>query len=191
MLYKIVKFIGTIYFFIFNKVRVLGADNIPKSGGLILCSNHIHWLDPLLMGVYIKRKIFFMAKAELFKNHFFAMILKGINAFPVKRGTADISAIKKSLKVIKNGRILGIFPEGHRSKDGNLLPAEPGVALISLKTDAPVVPMRINGNYKFLGKLYITIGKPIIFSEYRDKKLSMDEMSKLSQLVMDEIAKLA
>lgn len=191
MLYRIAKIIFAVYFFFVNKVTVQGQENIPANGGLILCSNHMHWMDPILMGVYIKRKICFMAKVELFKKKIFAMILKGIHAFPVKRGTADITAIKNSFKALKNGQVLGMFPEGTRSKDGSILPAEPGVALISTKADVPVVPMRINGSYKFSGRLYITIGKPIYFKEYKDKKLSTEEMSKLSQIVMDEISRLA
>jgi 1-acyl-sn-glycerol-3-phosphate acyltransferase len=191
MLYKLGKVLFSIYFFIFNKVIVHGCENIPNTGGFVLCSNHIHWLDPLLMGAYIKRNINFMAKAELFKSKFFAIILNGINAFPVKRGSPDISAIKTSLKIIKNGHVLGIFPEGTRSKDGNLKPAEPGVALIALKAQAPVIPMRIKGNYRPGGKLLISIGKPIEFGEQNSKKLSMDEMIRISQNIMDEIGKLA
>lgn len=191
MLYKFARFVFSIYFFICNKVSVRGYENIPQSEGVILCSNHIHWFDPLLLGVYIKRKIYFMAKAELFKKKFFAIILKGINAFPVKRGTADIYAIKTSLKLVRNGHVLGIFPEGTRSKDGNLLPAEPGAALIAVKSDVPTVPVRITGSYRFRGKLIISIGKPIAFSEYKNKKISNEDMNRLSQLIMSEIGRLA
>jgi 1-acyl-sn-glycerol-3-phosphate acyltransferase len=191
MLYKFARFIFKVYLLIFNRITIKGYENIPQSGGLIICSNHIHWLDPILIAVYIKRKISYMAKAELFKNKFFAIILKGINVFPVKRGTADIAAIKNSLKLIKNGNVLGIFPEGTRSKDGNLKPAEPGVALIAIKTQAPVIPIRISGSYKIFDSINLTFGKPISFIEYGETKLSGEQINELSQLIMKEIGKLA
>jgi 1-acyl-sn-glycerol-3-phosphate acyltransferase len=117
--------------------------------------------------------------------------MKGINAFPVKRGTADISSIKNSLRVVKEGKILGIFPEGTRSKTNELLPAEPGVALIAIKTNAPVIPVRIKGSYKLFGRLKITIGKPMSFEEFSGRKLSGEEINEISQSIMKEIGKLA
>ncbi|MDI6619380.1 MAG: lysophospholipid acyltransferase family protein [Clostridiales bacterium] len=191
MLYYLAKYIFLIYFLIFNRVKVDGLENIPERGGIIICPNHIHWLDPILVGVYTKRKIHYMAKAEAFKNKLFAFVLRNIYAFPVKRGTPDISAIKTSLKIVKNGKCLGIFPEGHRSENGKLQKAEPGVALISLKSKTPVIPVKITGSYKPFSKLKITIGKPISFLKYSGKKLSMDEINKLSQLIMKEISELA
>lgn len=190
MLYGIAKFIFKIYFFFINKITLKGTENIPENGGIVLCSNHINWLDPILIGICVKRKIYFMAKAELFSNKFFAFIMKSINAFPVKRGTADISAIKKSFNIIKNGEILGIFPEGTRSKTGKLLPAEPGASVIALKTNAPVIPVRVQGSYLIGGNLRLTIGKPISFEEYRGKRLSSQEINNISQQIMKEISKL-
>lgn len=190
MLYGVAKFIFKIYFFFINKITLKGTENIPENGGIVLCSNHINWLDPILIGICVKRKIYFMAKAELFSNKFFAFIMRSINAFPVKRGTADISAIKKSFNIIKNGEILGIFPEGTRSKTGKLLPAEPGASVIALKTNAPVIPVRVQGSYLIGGNLRLTIGKPISFEEYRGKRLSSQEINNISQQIMKEISKL-
>lgn len=190
MLYGVAKFIFKIYFFFINKITLKGTENIPENGGVVLCSNHINWLDPILIGICVKRKIYFMAKAELFSNKFFAFIMKSINAFPVKRGTADISAIKKSFNIIKNGEILGIFPEGTRSKTGKLLPAEPGASVIALKTNAPVIPVRVQGSYLIGGNLRLTIGKPISFEEYRGKRLSSQQINNISQQIMKEISKL-
>lgn len=191
MLYRFTRFVFFLYFSIFNKVSVVGSENIPPSGGVMICANHISNFDPLLVGVYAtKRKVHFMAKAELFKNKFFAIILKGINAFPVKRGKGDISAIKTSFKILNNGEVLGLFPEGKRSKSGKILPAEPGAAMIAIKTDVPVVPIRIKGSYKLFRRLDIFVGKPISFSQYTGKKLSMDEINELSQTIMKEIRNL-
>lgn len=191
MLYSIGRFISKVYFFIFNRISVEGRDNIPSSGGLVICPNHIHWLDPMLVGICTGRIVYYMAKAELFDSKFFAFILKAINAFPVRRGSVDISAIKNSFKIINNGGALGIFLEGTRSKDGKLLPAEPGAALIALKTNAPVVPIRISGSYKLFGHISVKIGKPFSLEEFRGKKLTSGEIASISQLIMDEIGKLS
>jgi 1-acyl-sn-glycerol-3-phosphate acyltransferase len=190
MLYRFVKFVFRIYFSIFNRVTVKGFENIPEYGGIIICSNHINWLDPILLGAYLKRKINFMAKAELFRNKLFAVIMKGINAFPVKRGEADITAIKTSLRIIKNNEVLGIFPEGTRSKDGKLRPAEPGVALIGVRTKAPVIPVGISGRYNIFNKLNIIVGNPMIFEGNGSSKLTNEDINNLSQSIMYEIGKL-
>lgn len=191
MLYSFGKFIFWFYFQLFFKVKIYGQDNIPQTDGIIICSNHINWLDPPLIAAYVKREINYMAKAELFKNKLIARVLKGVKAFPVKRGTADITSIKTSFKLIKDGKVLGIFPEGTRSKDGKLKPAEPGVALIAVKTGAPVIPMRIVGDYKLFSELKIIIGKPVFFKDLQSVKLSGDEVNELSQSIMAEIGKLS
>lgn len=188
MFYRFVKLIFTIYFRVFHRVYAKGGENVPDSGGLIICANHIHWLDPILLGVCTKRQIHFMAKAELFKNKFFALIVRGINGFPVKRGTADISAIKTSLRLIKSGKILGIFPEGTRSRNGKMLPPLPGVGLIVIKSKVPVVPIKISGNYGIFRTLRVTIGKPVSFDEYIGRKLNSSEVSEVSMSIMDRIS---
>ena len=190
MLYKIIKNIFRVYFLLFNKITIKGYENIPEFGGIIICPNHIHWLDPVLIGTFIKREITYMAKAELFEIKIVSLALKGIHAFPVKRGTPDLSAIKNAFRSVKQGKVLGIFPEGTRSTDGMLLPAESGVALIAIKTNAPVIPIRIAGSYKIFRNITITIGKPVIFDNYKDKKLSSEEINDASQLIMMEIQKL-
>lgn len=190
-MYKFVRFIFLVYFYIFNRVTVQGYENIPDSAGIIICPNHIHWLDPMLIGVHIKRKINYMAKAELFKNKLLSFLLKCINAFPVKRGTGDITAIKTSLRLIKNGQALGIFPEGTRSRDGKLMHAEPGAVLLSIKAKAPIIPVRISGSYRIFGRLNISIGKPIAFAEYNNKKLTAQEINSLSQKIIEGIINLA
>lgn len=190
-MYRIIRGIFIFYFGIFNRVKVTGSFNIPQESGIVVCSNHIHWLDPILLGVYIKREIHFMAKAELFRNKLLSILLQSINAFSVKRGTADITAIKTALRVVKDGNALGIFPEGTRSKNGQLLPAQPGVGMIALKTNAPVVPIKIDGKYRVFGRLHIIIGRPINLEAYKGRKLSAEENSAVSQKIMDEIRKLS
>lgn len=184
------KIIFIPFFHIFYRLRVKGKKNIPKTGGAIVCANHISNFDPIVVAICIKRNVHFMAKAELFENKFVSFILRNLHAFPIKRGSADITAIKNSLKLIKNGEILGIFPEGTRSKTGQLLPAEPGTATIAIKTKAPIIPIKIIGDYKIFKPVKVVIGEPIELAEYYDRKLTSDEINKASQQIMAEIDKL-
>ena len=178
------------FFHIFHRLKVKGKENIPETGGAIVCANHISNFDPIVVAICIKRNVHFMAKAELFKNKFVSYILIKLNAFPIKRGSADITAIKNSFKLIKNGEILGIFPEGTRSKNGKLGPAEPGTATIAIKTKAPIIPIKITGSYKAFKSVKVVIGKPIELTDYYDRKLTSDEINKASQQIMAEIDKL-
>ena len=178
------------FFHIFHRLKVKGKENIPKTGGAIVCANHVSNFDPIVVAICIKRNVHFMAKAELFKNKFVSYILIKLNAFPIKRGSADITAIKNSFKLIKNGEILGIFPEGTRSKNGKPGPAEPGTATIAIKTKAPIIPIKITGSYKAFKSVKVVIGKPIELTDYYDRKLTSDEINKASQQIMAEIDKL-
>lgn len=133
--------IGVILFkFIFKnffKCQIVGVENIPSTKGVIIAANHISLWDPPLIGTFLPRKINFMAKEELFDIPIIGYIIKRLNAFPVKRGTADRVAIKKAISLLKSGECLGLFPEGTRSKDGKLGEAEAGMALIAIKADVP------------------------------------------------------
>ena len=139
--------IGVILFkFIFKnffKCQIVGVENIPSTKGVIIAANHISLWDPPLIGTFLPRKINFMAKEELFDIPIIGYIIKRLNAFPVKRGTADRVAIKKAISLLKSGECLGLFPEGTRSKDGKLGEAEAGMALIAIKADVPVVPTAV------------------------------------------------
>ncbi|MGB9779383.1 MAG: lysophospholipid acyltransferase family protein [Caldanaerobacter sp.] len=173
------------------RIKVKGIENIPKKGPVIICPNHISLLDPPVVGALLNRRIYFMAKEELFRNPFLKLLLgTGLGAFPVKRGTADLSAIKTALNHLKKGRAVGIFPEGTRSKTGKLQKAEPGVAMLAIKSKAPVVPVGIKGKYGLFSKITINIGKPITFDKYYDSKLSSQQLAEIGEEIMKEIAKL-
>ncbi|MDK2835372.1 MAG: 1-acyl-sn-glycerol-3-phosphate acyltransferase [Thermosediminibacterales bacterium] len=190
MLYNLGKFIFTLIFTFFFKWQIEGIENIPKKGPLIICANHISWWDPPLVGCSITRKVHFMAKAELFKYSIFKYILLKVGAFPVQRGKADMSAIKNALRILKKGSVLGLFPEGTRSKSGKLQKPEPGVALIALKSRSYVLPVAIKSNYKLFSEVKIKIGKPIAFIEYYNKKVNHLILDEISKKIMEEINKL-
>lgn len=185
--YRLCYFIGNIVFRIIFRFKVTGKHNIPKEGKVILCSNHISDLDPLILGLAIPRNIRFMAKKELFENKFLGGLVNALGAFPVDRKAADLSAIRNSLNVLKNDEVLGIFPEGTRVTEENIKNAKPGIALISIKAKAPVIPIYIESKYKVFSKIKINIGEPIYFNEYYGKKLKTEDYKILSQEIMKSI----
>lgn len=185
--YRLCYFIGNVVFRIIFRFKVTGKHNIPKEGKVILCSNHISDLDPLILGLAIPRNIRFMAKKELFENKFLGGLVNALGAFPVDRKAADLSAIRNSLNVLKNDEVLGIFPEGTRVTEKNIENAKPGIALISIKAKAPVIPIYIESKYKVFSKIKINIGEPIYFNEYYGKKLKTEDYKILSQEIMKSI----
>ncbi|MEH7387417.1 lysophospholipid acyltransferase family protein [Bacillus sp. JJ1521] len=166
------------------RIEVLGRENIPKEGGVLICSNHIDNLDPPVVGVTSPRPIHFMAKAELFKVPVLGWILPNVNAFPVKRGVSDRESLRTALKILKEGKVLGIFPEGTRSKDGKLGKGLSGVGFFALRTDCAVVPCAIIGPYKKFGKLKVVYGKPVEMEAFREEKASAEVVT---DKIMDSI----
>ncbi|WP_010284260.1 lysophospholipid acyltransferase family protein [Bacillus timonensis] len=166
------------------RIEVIGRENIPKEGGVLICSNHIDNLDPPVVGVTSPRPIHFMAKEELFKVPGLGAILPKINAFPVKRGVSDREALRTALKVLKEGKVLGIFPEGTRSKDGKLGKGLSGIGFFALRTDCVVVPCAIIGPYKKFRKLRVVYGKPVRMDEFRTEKTSAEVVT---DKIMDSI----
>lgn len=190
MFYQIIKVIIQVLARILFRVEINGLKNIPSEGPCILCFNHRSLLDPPVVGVFIPRQLTFMAKEELFHIPVLGFLIKALGAFPVRRGTGDITAIKTSLNILKEGKVLAIYPEGSRSKTGKLNYAKPGVALIATKAMVPIIPVGVTGEYKLFHKLHINIGSPMIFEEYYGKKLQTEALQDISNNVMDSIKQL-
>ncbi len=141
--------------------QVRGRENVPKEGGCILICNHLKWWDPLLLAVILpKQTLHFMAKQELFHGKFASWLLRRLNAFPVDRGKADLSAVRASISAIRSGGTLCIFPEGTRSKTGELLPFEEGTAFFALKCNCPIFAAHIDTE-RCGGKRLVDFGTPI------------------------------
>ncbi|MBZ4662361.1 MAG: 1-acyl-sn-glycerol-3-phosphate acyltransferase [Caloramator sp.] len=172
------------------KVEIFGSDNIPKDKGAIICPNHFHWMDPIIVGVYTKRQIRFMAKYELFDKPILNKLIKKLGAFPVRRGEADLNAVKTTLKLLKENNLVGLFPEGTRSKTGELGEANAGVAMFAIKSGVPVIPVCIVGNYRPFTRIKIKYGQPIDYNKYKKEKMTNSDYLELSQIVMQEIKKL-
>ena len=193
MFYKIFKMLCRFWFGTILGTKVIGLENIPKDGAFILTANHVSNWDPPFLGTFMGREVCYMGKEELFKNPIMAAICRGLHVFPVKRGAADKTAIKTAVKILKDGKCLGIFPEGTRSKTGKLGKAEPGVSLIAAMTKAPIIPAaiinteKIFSKEKFFPRLAVVYGTPLKFTGSTKDK---EALAEFAQSIMKEIAKL-
>ena len=165
------------------RLEVHGRENIPQdSERLIICGNHKSNLDPVAISAIFERQIFWMAKKELFENKFFGGFLTKLGAFPIDREGNDLAAIKKSLKILKNEDVLGIFPEGTRVKEADYTRIKSGIALIAQKTNSRVLPVYIEGDYKPFRKTRIYFRKPVKIN--KEIKHSPGELENISQDIM-------
>jgi len=185
-LYSIAKAILTVVLK-FKGYKIEGLENCPAQGPIIIACNHISLWDPIIVGCSLPRQVIFMAKEELFKIPILGRLFYGLEAFPVKRGQGDMNAIRKSLAVLKEGKVLGIFPEGTRSKTGDIQEAMAGIALIMEKSKAPILPVKVYGSKepikKKRGNIGIVIGKPI----YADKFVIPQEIENRRSWLANEI----
>lgn len=197
MLYKTVKLVVSLFFHSYIRLDIIGNRNIPKSGGVILAPNHISYLDPLLLGVAVKRKVYSMAKEELFKNAILRFVMTHLKAFPIKRGKMDRYALKRSLQILNHGKVLNVFPEGTIPLNRNTIEGRPGVAWLALKANVPVVPVKIIGSENLLpdgkvfpkmGRARIVFGQPISF-ETKDNTYKKNK-KRITDKIMEEIEKL-
>ena len=192
-IYRIVR--GVIYpiFKWFLPVKYVGFENIEKTGGYILCANHTSMTDPCYISVKMKRQIYYMAKAELFKVPVLNAVAISAGAFAVDRGKGDVSAIEHAEALIGRGHILGIFPEGTRYKTGAPRKAKSGIAYIAMHTKADILPVSIyrEGRFTIFKKTTVRCGEVIPFSELYDETLSeRANMKNICNRVTDEITKL-
>ena len=132
-------------FKLFLRLEIYGRENIPDEGPVVIASNHLSLLDPPVLGASATRKVHFMAKSELFKPAWFGTLIRKLGAFPVKRGEMDREAIKTGLTILKENKVLAVFPEGTRSKTGEIGEFKGGAFKVAQKTGAPIIPVAIDG----------------------------------------------
>jgi len=152
VLYSFLKFSLFYFFKVIYRVEIIGREKVPRNGKLILCSNHICYLDPFIIDTYYPRYVFFMAKVEIFKNSFLAPMAKFFNAYPVDRHSFDRKAFRHSVEILNDEKVVGIFPEGTRSTDGVLREGYKGFGLIAVMGSCPVQPMALSGTNKIIQK---------------------------------------
>ena len=184
--------IGAIWIYckIVYRFEVIGKDNIPKEGPVIICGNHRSFLDPPLIEITTGRYTRFLAKEELTKNKFLALLGYVFDAILVKRDSKEVKALKESLQTLKNGDCLALFPEGTRNGIAKGEKVKDGAAFFALRSGAPVIPCGIKGGEKGNRKVIITYGKPLDFSEYTGSK-DKDVLDKVTEEIMGNILGLA
>jgi 1-acyl-sn-glycerol-3-phosphate acyltransferase len=177
---------------------VKGRELIPRSGAVIIASNHISYCDPPVVGSGVPREVYFLAKEELFKNRAFGWLIGRYNAIPLKRAVGDLGAFRKAVELLREGKAVLMFPEGTRSLSGRLLKPKPGVGMIAALTAAPVVPAYVTGTSRLgaallrRARLAITFGKPVLASEVGDDSGSARQRYvRLTEEVMRRIADLS
>ena len=173
----------------FFKFEVIGTENIPSEGNLIIAANHKSNLDPIFVASAVnkKRKMTAIAKEELFKNMILAKILNKVEIIPINRQNPGLGTIKRILKYIKNDYALVMFPEGTRSKTDDFNNAKAGLSLFATKAKAEIVPCTIYSSYKLFKPAKIYFGKPISLEEYYKQKLTSEDHERISGEVMDII----
>lgn len=190
--HSVFKFFGSTFF----SFRVVHPERMIDEGPAILAMNHQSFLDPPMAGITTEREIYTLARDTLFKPRLMGWLLPRINVLPIDPKGGDSAALKTTVRVLKQGHATLIFPEGTRSKDGQLQKAQPGIGLIIAKTLAPVVPMRIFGSYEALPRkgqrfqaspISIVLGEPLRFTK-DDLKGGREVYQCLADRVMDAIA---
>jgi 1-acyl-sn-glycerol-3-phosphate acyltransferase len=138
---------------IFWRYKRIGAEHVPKSGGVIIASNHSAYVDPPFVGAVAPREFFYLAKAELFSNALFGWLIRKYNAIPIARGAFDRRAILRAVELLRQGKALLLFPEGTRSKGDKFLEPKLGVGKIALEAGVPIVPAYIHNSGSLLASL--------------------------------------
>lgn len=195
---KMYKFVHTVFMGgvkLLFRLKVIGAENEPAEGRLLVCSNHISAADPVLISAATKYMICYMAKKELFGIPLFGSFLKSLGVFPVDRRGKDVSAVKKAISILNEGGRVGIFPQGTRHPGEN--PRETalknGAAMIAVHTKADILPVYIHrkdNTPKLFRKTVVVIGKPIKFDDLNYNEEASGEYIRIVNTIFDEVCKL-
>ena len=188
---KLKKTLGGLMKLLF-RIHVYNDDQIPDEGAIILCGNHSSYLDPVALGVAFKRPIRYMGKSELFNSKLLGWFLRKVEAFPVIRGTSDLTAVKTALKLLKNGEVMGIFPQGTRVSGDEEVAAKAGLAMFAYKSKASVLPVGIVYNRKpgLFRRTDIVFGNLIKYEDIDFKEATKDDFIRVSNDIMQKITSL-
>ncbi|AOZ91387.1 lysophospholipid acyltransferase family protein [Paenibacillus crassostreae] len=185
MIYVFCRGLLRLIFAVLYRLESIGKDNVPDNGGVLLCANHISMMDPITVGIKLKRQVKYMAKAELFEIPVFGPLLHQLGAFPVKRGGFSRDSIRMAIKILQQGEMMGIFPEGTRNSTSGT--AKKGAASFALRSKATVIPVAILGEYKLFRKMKVVYGVPVDLSEFMDETASGDQLEAVTEVIMSRI----
>ncbi len=194
-IYKILSPLGRFINFLRFKIKYVGSENIPKEGGFIIAANHIHLIDPMIVALGIKngRQLHFMAKKELWNNPIVAWAFTKVNGFPIDRTGADSPAMKHAVEIPKNGYILGIFPEGTRSRNGKIGKGKRGVANIAAQAKCGILPVSLYNNegFKMRSKYTVRYGEFIPYEKLGlSENATREEQIACTEMIMAKITEL-
>ena len=192
MFYSFITNACYLYLKVFNKFIIKGQDNVPKDNSVVLVANHVSLWDPVILACSVERVVHFMAKEELFRVPILGRIIRNLNAFPIKRGKPDRGALRNASELLKKGNALGLFPEGTRSRNGELRSFQPGAALFALRSNAPIVPMALIGTkstfpMSLRGKITVNIGRPLVYPHLYGKKISTADLERVTDDIIESI----
>ena len=187
MFYRFVRAIAALYLILFHRIELIGRENIPETGPVLMYANHPSAFDMVLIGCRIRRKVHFMAKAELFEKRLLAAFFLAMGAFPVHRGHGDAGSVKSAIALLERGEIVGIFPEGTRTRERNREQKRGGAALIAYHTGAPILPVAIDGRYRIFKRMRIIYGKPFHLPAPAGRKADKEELYAGTREIMDRI----
>lgn len=186
--YRFAKTVVSIVYRIMFRFRVTGVENIPSTGGIILCANHTSLQDTVALGVACPRQLHFLAKHELWQIKYLSWLFDSLGAIPINRKNPSMESFKRTVQTLREGRAIAIFMQGGRREELNQSDAKSGVALFAVKGHAPVVPVNIYSKFKIFSKVHINIGKPLSFEEYWGEKVRTEQLNEIAGRVMDAIA---
>jgi 1-acyl-sn-glycerol-3-phosphate acyltransferase len=196
---RILKGIGRVVCRSYLRVYCEGVDNIPDEGACLVVSNHVSGLDPFLIGAMIDRPIHYVAKTEIYKTPIITWILNSLGTVPIDRSVLDVSAARQVLQLLRAGELVGIAPEGTRSRTGKTLPFTHGATKLALHTRTPLVPAAIHGTYELMppgakyfrpGRVYIKFGKLFDLSESYNEPRTSELVGENTAIIRRKIVEL-
>jgi len=184
--YRCARFLCAVVFRLLWRYRATGAEHIPRTGPVIVAGNHVSYLDPVALGIGVPRGLTYLAKKELFAVPLLGPIIRACGAYPLDREAGGAAGLRAALRVLKDGKCIGIFPEGGRNRDGTAV-EKGGAALLAALSGAPVVPAAIVGtrNAKRLGRIQVAFGEPLTI--VRNRKADGDDLEKWTVEIMRRI----
>ena len=187
---RIIKFILKILVIIVYRPKIVGAENIEEGKPALICPNHVHALDSVVIVLMNKRVIRVLAKEVLFKNPVLRWLASIFGVYPVKQNNKSMESMKISLKILKNNELLLIFPEGTRKGMAKGVKAKEGAIKLAAKSNAPIIPVGVQGSFRPFTRVKLNIGKPINYNLTKEELNDKEKLRELTDGLMDEIVKL-